>query len=173
MAAPALLYERLAQSLAARIADGTLRAGERLPSVRRLSRQQRVSISTVLQAYVVLEGRGLVEARPQSGHFVRPPPRLEPPEPRPPRPSATAPAPRRPSTRALVAALHRTRGDAALVPLGVATLDPSLLPVAQLNRGLARVARTAGAAGLAYDGPRAALACAASWRGARSTGAAR
>ena len=52
------------------IEQGTYGPGERIPSVRRMSRQQGVSISTVLQAYMLLENRGLIEARPQSGYYV-------------------------------------------------------------------------------------------------------
>jgi DNA-binding transcriptional MocR family regulator len=66
-----LRYERLAEDLSGFIVAGNLRPGERLPSVRRLSRERRLSISTVLQALHQLEDRGLVEARPQSGYFVR------------------------------------------------------------------------------------------------------
>ena len=64
------LYEELADDLAMLIDQGTLRTGDRLPSVRRLSRQRGVSVSTVLQAYLQLESRGVVETRPQSGHYV-------------------------------------------------------------------------------------------------------
>lgn len=66
-----LRYERLAEDLSGIIVAGNLRPGERLPSVRRLSRERRLSVSTVLQALRQLEDRGLVEARPQSGYFVR------------------------------------------------------------------------------------------------------
>lgn len=65
------LYDRVAAHIADLIARGTLRPGDRIPSVRRLSRQQGVSVATVLQAYLQLENRGLIEARPQSGHYVR------------------------------------------------------------------------------------------------------
>ena len=40
-------------------------------SVRRLALQRDVSISTVIQAYTLLENRGVLEARPQSGYYVR------------------------------------------------------------------------------------------------------
>ncbi|MCB1968237.1 MAG: winged helix-turn-helix transcriptional regulator, partial [Candidatus Accumulibacter sp.] len=75
-----LRYEQLAEDLSSIIAGGNLRPGERLPSVRRLSRERRLSVSTVLQALHQLEDRGLVEARPQSGYFVRhaPAPRAQP-----------------------------------------------------------------------------------------------
>jgi DNA-binding transcriptional MocR family regulator len=66
-----LRYETLAEDLGGIIVAGNLRPGERLPSVRRLSRERHLSVSTVLQALHQLEDRGLVEARPQSGYFVR------------------------------------------------------------------------------------------------------
>ncbi len=67
----AYLYEQVAEKITKLFEQGTLRPGERIPSVRRLSSQLAVSISTVLKAYFVLENRGLVEARPQSGFYVR------------------------------------------------------------------------------------------------------
>jgi len=70
-ATPAHLYERLAQQVTHLIDHGTLRPGDRVPSVRRMITQQSVSASTVLQAYQLLECRGLIEARPQSGFYVR------------------------------------------------------------------------------------------------------
>ena len=68
------LYVELADSLQSLVEQGTLRPGHRVPSVRIMSRQRDVSIATVLQAYTVLENRGYLEARPQSGYYgpVRP-----------------------------------------------------------------------------------------------------
>src|SRR5499425_1643586 len=76
------LYEQVALRISELIEHGTLRPGERVPSVRRFSEQQDVSIATVMQAYRLLESRGLIEARPQSGYYVRvrrwtPPPEPE------------------------------------------------------------------------------------------------
>ena len=79
------LYEQLAEELTGLIGAGSLRPGDRLPSVRLLSDQRGVSISTVLQAYLLLESRGFVETRPQSGHYVRATRLALVPEPRPPR----------------------------------------------------------------------------------------
>ena len=62
-----LLYEKLAAELSGMIAEGVLRHGDRLPSVRRLSQERRISVSTVVQAFRQLEDKGLVEARPQAG----------------------------------------------------------------------------------------------------------
>ena len=78
-----LLYERVARLVESQISSGTLRANERIPSVRAMSRTARVSVSTVVQAYVHLENIGLIEARPQSGFYVRTPELKRLPEPRP------------------------------------------------------------------------------------------
>jgi len=63
------LYKQVALRISELIEHGTLRPGERVPSVRRCSEQQNVSIATVMQAYRLLEDRGLIEARPQSGYY--------------------------------------------------------------------------------------------------------
>src|SRR5689334_11988558 len=86
----ALLYEEVAEKIAKLIRDGVLRPGDRLPSLRRTSQQHHISIGTAVQAYLTLENRGLIDARPKSGYFVRYQPRLLEPEPSRPRPSATA-----------------------------------------------------------------------------------
>src|ERR1700678_4285213 len=65
------LYEDVAAQLVRMIDSGTLAVGSRAPSVRSLSAQLKVSISTVLAAYHILEDRGRLQARPQSGVYVR------------------------------------------------------------------------------------------------------
>lgn len=80
------LYRGLAQQIAEAMRAGSLRVGDRIPSVRRLSKQHSVSISTAVQALRHLENQRLIEARPKSGFFVaRQPQELaEPEESRPP-----------------------------------------------------------------------------------------
>ena len=58
-------YERLAELIVGMIDNGALAAGTRLPSVRAVSEQHSISISTVLQAYRLLEDRGILVARPR------------------------------------------------------------------------------------------------------------
>ncbi len=82
MSANPLLYEKVAGLVETQISNGALRARDRLPSVRSMSKTARVSISTVVQAYVHLENIGLIEARPQSGFYVRAPGVQRFPEPR-------------------------------------------------------------------------------------------
>lgn len=45
------LYHRIADGIDAAITSGALRAGDRLPSVRQLSEQHRVSPATAIQVY--------------------------------------------------------------------------------------------------------------------------
>jgi DNA-binding GntR family transcriptional regulator len=63
-------YQHLANLLAERIEQGLYRSGERLPSVRALSQEHGVSISTIQQAYQILENLQLITPQPRSGYFV-------------------------------------------------------------------------------------------------------
>ncbi len=126
-----LLYEEIANHLAQLIRQGTFRPGQRIPSVRQMSQQQGVSISTVLQAYLLLEDRELIEARPQSGYYVRSrlPSAL-------PEPEMSAPAadPSRVSLNELVMMVLRDALNPKLVQLGAALPNNNLLPTEKLNR---------------------------------------
>jgi DNA-binding transcriptional MocR family regulator len=70
------LYQRVAHHYRGAIRSGVLPPGERMPSVRSLTRLHQVSLSTALQACRSLEDEGLLEARPRSGYFVRTPRRV-------------------------------------------------------------------------------------------------
>ena len=64
------LYLEIYRQLREQIEDGTLRAGERLPSKRALASQLGVSVNTVDSAYGQLQSEGFVEVRPRSGFYV-------------------------------------------------------------------------------------------------------
>jgi DNA-binding transcriptional MocR family regulator len=149
-AAPDLLYDQVAAQIVQLVDRGTLRPGERIPSVRTLSRQQGVSVSTVLQAYRLLEDRGLIEARPQSGYFVRPKQWTPPAEPAISRPAKGA---TQVNVGELIMRVMQASQNPALVRLGAALPSPELLPTAQLNRCLAAVGRRSGLAGSDYSVP--------------------
>jgi DNA-binding transcriptional MocR family regulator len=145
-----VLYQRLADELVGLMEARVLRPGDRLPSVRGYSRQKRVSVATVLRTYQLLEDRGYLEVRPQSGHYV----------------SASgghlAPSPsvRRPSfakeevrVADLAWELLARVNDKGLAPFGLATAAPEHYPARRLSRILARVTREAGVAGVIYGSP--------------------
>jgi len=124
------LYASLAARMAEAIQAGALRAGDRLPSVRRLSSQQRVSIATAVQAYRHLENQRLIEARPKSGYFVvgQPVPLDEPAT------SAPAAAARFVGVNQLVMEVLETARDEDCLPLGSACPGPELFPNDKLLR---------------------------------------
>jgi DNA-binding transcriptional MocR family regulator len=65
------LYRQVIDIIKENIDTGTLRAGDRLPSLRKMSQRIGVSIPTVRQAYIELERQRQVESRPKSGFYVR------------------------------------------------------------------------------------------------------
>src|SRR5438094_7032372 len=132
------LYKQVALRISELIEHGTLRPGERIPSLRELSEREAVSIATVTQAYRVLESRGLIEARPQSGYYVRA--KLWPPPPEPSRSEPTRSA-TRVSVNDLVMAVLKATHAPALVGFGAAMPSMQLLPTLQLHRTMASVAR--------------------------------
>ena len=160
-----LLYQVVADRITGLIDGNTFGPGDRLPSVRQLSQQMDVSLSTVMEAYRRLEDGGRIEARPQSGYYVVEParahnsklnlehnvnPAILPDEPALSRPS---PGPTPITTRELTLRVMRHHNDPTLIPLGAAIPNPALLPVDKLNRTLARVIRQVGAQGHIYDPP--------------------
>jgi DNA-binding transcriptional MocR family regulator len=134
----AILHQQVAERVAALILGGTFRVGDRLPSIREMSRQAQVSINTVKAAYTHLEDRCLIAARPQSGYYVCPRP-AEPP--REPKLVNRDVAPREISSSALVAKLMRATLHGDKVQFGAAIPDPALVPAAKLSRIMATVCR--------------------------------
>lgn len=150
------LYEEVAARITDLIERGTFAPGSRIPSVRQLSHQLHVSVSTVIGAYRRLEDQGRIEARPQSGYYVclHTPSRSKPSgplaEPETSRP-ALDPMPVRAGQ--LTMRIMRHHHDPSLVPLGAAVPNPALLPLEKLNRALTRAMRQAGESGHVYDTP--------------------
>ncbi|WP_348945051.1 PLP-dependent aminotransferase family protein [Chitinibacter sp. FCG-7] len=131
------LYIQLAEEMAQAIETGVLRVGEKMPSIRKLSGQRQLSLSTVMEAYRELEDRGLIEARPQSGFYVRQKRSMAIPE-------ITAP-PKNPSHVFIdplltPSALWRLNKEIR-VDLGMAILSPKLFPNQQIQRLLSQVGR--------------------------------
>ena len=143
-------YERLASDLGDQVRAGVLRPGDRLPSVRRMSRERGLSVTTVLQAYRLLEARRLLRARPQSGFYIAAPalsPRAEP------RRTQPSTVPTEVTTGDVIADVLAGAADKSLVPLGAALPDASLLPAARLNRLMGSVLHRDRARATTYMAP--------------------
>jgi len=141
------LYEKVADNIALLVAKGTFRPGDRIPSIRIVSKEMRVSIATALEAYRLLEDRGVVEARPQSGYYVR----------------AVVPAPAAAPTASkadvkptavsiddIVYRVLKSMEDPLLLQLGPTIPNPELLPVRKLSGILAATVRARSAQSIAY-----------------------
>ncbi|MGD2178417.1 MAG: PLP-dependent aminotransferase family protein [Anaerolineae bacterium] len=142
-------YERIADDIDHLIECAAFKPGDRIPSVREMSRQRDVSVSTVLQAYYLLEARGLIRAQPRSGFYVRNDLPSDLPEPE---ISSPAPDPTQVSLRELMSmvVLSDTHNP-DLIQLGAAIPNPSLGATQELNRTMASVARRMGDASGLYD----------------------
>lgn len=121
-------YQHLANLIAERIEQGLYRHGEKLPSVRALSQEHGVSISTVQQAYQTLETLQLITPQPRSGYFIAPR-KAQPP----------VPAMSRPVQRPVdvthwdqILTMLDARHDKSIIPFGGGSPDitqPSLKPL--------------------------------------------
>jgi len=65
------LYQQVVAFIERQQQHGVLKAGDKLPSLRKLSKQFDISVPTVKQAYLELERQGVVSARPQSGYYLK------------------------------------------------------------------------------------------------------
>jgi len=144
-------YEEVVHFITMLVDNGTLTLGSRAPSLREICRHRRISLSTALQAYRLLEDRGVLQARPQSGYYVarsRANSLKTPGISRPPGKPATV------AVSGVLLKLLEYAGDPTLVPLGCAIPSAELLAAGRLDRFLARAARVKGLDCNTYTEPR-------------------
>lgn len=142
------LYLRLAAALEQQLLAGAFAAGGKLPSLRTVQQQYGVSLNTAKQVYWELERRLLIEARPQSGFYVRPPTLRQmawPTPSAPPAHSALEP------DAALIARVYQTLADPTLTQLSLGVPDAAMLPISRLRRSVSRALRTLPDGGTGYE----------------------
>lgn len=145
------LYQNLAAELEQQILKGVMLVGDKLPSVRRLSREKALSPSTVFQAYYQLEAKGLVEARARSGYYVayrsaqRSP--LENPQ------KLPQPDIQQLDTKAMIKRIDGIRDRAEMQQLSMAIPAAEYLPLARLNKCMKDALREKGTESLQYAPP--------------------
>ncbi len=150
------LHTRVADQVKHLIEESIISVGDKVPSVREMSKQADVSISTVLKAYETLEADGIIVAKPQSGYFV----------------SASAEhniqipdriyfddAQPRPALAFNVwGAIYESANKKDILPLGLANINAELLPVNGLNRSIRQVLNDQPEASIEYSFPPGELA---------------
>jgi DNA-binding transcriptional MocR family regulator len=142
------LYQEVADRIEVLIEKKALKVGDKLLSVRSLSKEQGISLSTAFQAYYHLESKGLVEARPQSGYYVKFSPKhsLEVPECCEPTKEAV------PVTidEMISSVYHDLRSD-KLINFSLGAPSPALLPAAKLNKAVVQALRNSSDSCLNYE----------------------
>lgn len=144
------IYLRIAGILEQQIMDGTLRTGDRLPSLRTVCREHGVSQNTAMNAYFHLESKMLIEARPQSGYYVRYSRTRLPAMPKRTNPSTTADYS---DNGQLVRKVYSGISEGGHFTLSLGTPANELLPIAKLNKGLLQATRELTGSGVTSDTP--------------------
>ena len=142
------IYLQVADSLEKMIGEEILKIGDKLPSVRMLSEENGISMGTAFQAYYHLEGKGLIEARPKSGYYVRFNLRRMPGLPRIAEPE---PMTSEVSVQEMITAVFNNISSNDLINFSIAAPPTSLLPAAKLNKSLVHAMRASSHHGLQYE----------------------
>ncbi len=126
-------YIEVADRIESLIEKRALKVGDKLLSVRALSKEQGISVSTAFQAYYFLESKGLIEARPQSGYYVKFSPQH----------TFDMPTCCEPADEALpvsidemISSVYHDLRSPKLTSFSLSAPHPSLLPSAKLNKSV-------------------------------------
>lgn len=152
MPGKAYLYENVSQRLRQHIHEGSYRAGEKLPSVRVLSRLFQVSINTVLQCFRQLEADGLIHRIPRSGVFVSP--NLSEQKPTDSAPPAIPLLPVEVSLSEEILRYMEPYASRPMMRFGIALPDAEIMPVERVLQAFREVTRSDGLASWHYAHPR-------------------
>jgi DNA-binding transcriptional MocR family regulator len=142
------LYLEVSDRIEQLIANKALQVGDRLLSVRALSKEQGISLSTAFQAYYHLESKGLIEARPQSGYYVRFSPQH----------TLNMPTRCKPSNEAvpvsideMISAVYHDLRSTRILNFSMGAPSHELLPAAKLNKSVVHALRSAPDSCLSYE----------------------
>lgn len=142
------IYLSIADSFQKQILSEVMKIGDKLPSVRTLSKQHDVSVSTILQAYYHLEAKGLVESRPQSGYYVsfnpsRFPRKIE--------KSNPVPVIKNKNVEAIIGEVYDDLAMDGVMKFSLSVPAPEILPLARLNKAMMQALRDLPANGTSYE----------------------
>jgi DNA-binding transcriptional MocR family regulator len=141
-------YTTVADRIGRLIENGAMKVGDKLLSVRALSKEQDISLSTAFQAYYHLEAKGLIEARPQSGYYVKFSPRHGLSLPKSCEPcDEVAPV----TLDDMISSVYQDLRSDKLVQFSMGAPDHSLLPTAKLNKSVMNAIRSSKDSCLNYE----------------------
>ena len=142
------LYLRIATRLENQIRQNLLKSGDKLPSVRALSQEQGISLSTAFKAYVELESMGMIEARPKSGYYVRVLPArfTKAPGIKPPLKKI-----RKVNVTQMIAMVYENMLEEGVLRLSLSAPPINLIPLAKLNKSMAEAIRKSPNGNISYE----------------------
>jgi DNA-binding transcriptional MocR family regulator len=141
-------YVEVSERIETLIERGIFKVGDKLLSVRALSKEQGISLSTAFQAYYSLESKGLIEARPQSGYYVKYSPRhvLDMPKVCEPLDDALPV-----TVDEMINSVYVDLNSKSLLNFSMATPSIDLLPTAKLNKAVLHSLRSSKTSCLHYE----------------------
>ena len=141
------LYQKIAEALSDQIKSGTIKSGEKMPSLRVLKLEYGVSMNTVIQAYLELESKGLIISRPKSGYFASYKPN-----------KLAVPTTSNPEgieepegVESLIAKVYTSLNDTQITRFSLGVPENELLPIAKLNKELVNAMRNLKGGGTEYE----------------------
>ena len=143
-----LLYLRISGIIEQQIMDEVLNIGDKIPSVRLMSKQHGLSMSTILQAYYHLEGKGLIESRPQSGYYVRFNPSRFPHKIEKSNPVQMV---KTKNVEAIIGDVYDDFSMPGITRFSLSVPSPEILPLAKLNKSMMQALRDLPANGTSYE----------------------
>lgn len=143
------IYEDIASKIEFQISKGLFKPGDQIPSLRKLSKDFGVSTKTVEQSYILLESKGLIEAKPQKGYYVKKNIRLFPEI----EFNKSEPVISTYSGDELVVKLYKGAQIPNVVQLGPAAPTSDILPGKKLNHILGTICRNNEPQGIGYQFP--------------------
>jgi DNA-binding transcriptional MocR family regulator len=142
------LYVQMAARIEKQVKQNLLKPGDKLPSVRALSQEQGISLSTAFKTYTELETLGIIEARPKSGYYVRfrQARFSETPETKPPIKKI-----RQASVAQIIAMVDKNMHEEGVLRLSLSAPPINLIPVAKLSKSMAEAIRKSPNGNINYE----------------------
>ncbi len=142
------LYLKISGIIEQQIMDEVLNIGDKLPSVRLMSKEHGLSVSTILQAYYHLEGKGLIESRPQSGYYVSFNPSRFPQKIEKSNPLQTV---KTKNVEAIIGEVYDDFSMQGVTRFSLSVPAPEILPLARLNKSMMQALRDLPGNGTSYE----------------------